>query len=93
MVIALRTPLMWLVLFDFTIYSLFGLLSVIDFLLLQFKMREPQMCNVVCRLTLDSKTANEFKEKIEDEYRVNMYVYVLQWTKTNFSNIVRDTLK
>lgn len=46
---------------------------------LQFKMREPQMCNVVCRLTLDAKIAKEFKEKIEDEYRVNMYVYVLQW--------------
>ncbi|KAK4491029.1 hypothetical protein RD792_001750 [Penstemon davidsonii] len=37
-----------------------------------FKMREPQMCNVVCRITLDSKIAKEFKEKIEDEYRVNM---------------------
>ncbi|KAI3454010.1 hypothetical protein Pfo_010673 [Paulownia fortunei] len=37
-----------------------------------FKMREPQMCNVVCRLTLDAKIAKEFKEKIEDEYRVNM---------------------
>ena len=39
---------------------------------LQFKMREPQMCNVVCRLTLDAKTAKTFKEKIDDEYRVNM---------------------
>lgn len=37
-----------------------------------FKMREPQMCNVVCRLTLDAKTAKAFKEKIDDEYRVNM---------------------
>ncbi|KAL2544682.1 Transmembrane 9 superfamily member 8 [Forsythia ovata] len=37
-----------------------------------FKMREPQMCNVVCQLTLDAKTAKEFKDKIEDEYRVNM---------------------
>ncbi|KAI9125511.1 hypothetical protein K1719_002929 [Acacia pycnantha] len=37
-----------------------------------FKMREPQMCNVVCRLTLNAKTAKEFKEKIDDEYRVNM---------------------
>ncbi|KAL9314387.1 hypothetical protein ACSQ67_019839 [Phaseolus vulgaris] len=37
-----------------------------------FKMREPQMCNVVCRLTLDEKSAKEFKEKIDDEYRVNM---------------------
>lgn len=30
------------------------------------------MCNVVCRLTLNAKTAKEFKEKIDDEYRVNM---------------------
>ncbi|CAO2815962.1 unnamed protein product [Amaranthus hypochondriacus] len=37
-----------------------------------FKMREPQMCNVVCRKTLDAKQAKEFKEKIDDEYRVNM---------------------
>ncbi|KAJ8634787.1 hypothetical protein MRB53_009054 [Persea americana] len=37
-----------------------------------FKMREPQMCNVVCRVTLDAKTAKDFKEKIEEEYRVNM---------------------
>ncbi|KAL0330865.1 UNVERIFIED_CONTAM: Transmembrane 9 superfamily member 8 [Sesamum angustifolium] len=37
-----------------------------------FRMREPQLCNVVCRLTLDAKTAKEFKDKIEDEYRVNM---------------------
>ncbi|KAL0372070.1 UNVERIFIED_CONTAM: Transmembrane 9 superfamily member 8 [Sesamum calycinum] len=37
-----------------------------------FRMREPQMCNVVCRLTFDAKTAKDFKEKIEDEYRVNM---------------------
>ena len=31
------------------------------------------MCNVVCRVTLDAKTAKDFKEKIEEEYRVNMY--------------------
>ncbi|KAK4274498.1 hypothetical protein QN277_017706 [Acacia crassicarpa] len=37
-----------------------------------FKMREPQMCNVVCKLKLDAKTAKDFKEKIDDEYRVNM---------------------
>ncbi|KAL8493043.1 hypothetical protein ACS0TY_024302 [Phlomoides rotata] len=37
-----------------------------------FKMREPQMCNVVCRITLDAKEAKEFKEKIDDAYRVNM---------------------
>ncbi|KAI5399517.1 Transmembrane 9 super member 8, variant 3, partial [Lathyrus oleraceus] len=37
-----------------------------------FKMREPQMCNIVCKLKLDAKTAKAFKEKIDDEYRVNM---------------------
>ncbi|KAK4481663.1 hypothetical protein RD792_012570 [Penstemon davidsonii] len=37
-----------------------------------FKMREPQMCNVVCRITLNAKDAKEFKEKIDDDYRVNM---------------------
>ncbi|XP_061365245.1 transmembrane 9 superfamily member 8-like isoform X2 [Gastrolobium bilobum] len=37
-----------------------------------FKMREPQMCNVVCNLKLNAKTAKQFKEKINDEYRVNM---------------------
>ncbi|KAI5676271.1 hypothetical protein M9H77_07221 [Catharanthus roseus] len=37
-----------------------------------FKMREPQMCNVLCRVVLNAKSAKEFQEKIEDEYRVNM---------------------
>ncbi|RWR82576.1 transmembrane 9 superfamily member 10-like protein [Cinnamomum micranthum f. kanehirae] len=37
-----------------------------------FKMREPQMCTIACRITLDAKQAKDFKEKIEDEYRVNM---------------------
>jgi len=31
------------------------------------------MCNIVCNVKLDAKTAKEFKEKISDEYRVNMY--------------------
>lgn len=38
----------------------------------EFHMREPQMCNVVGRIVLNAKTAKELKEKIEDEYRVNM---------------------
>ncbi|KAK4600591.1 hypothetical protein RGQ29_010299 [Quercus rubra] len=38
----------------------------------EFKMRRPQMCNIACRITLDAKSAKEFKEKIGDEYRVNM---------------------
>ena len=39
---------------------------------LQFEMRVPQMCKVLCRRVLNEKTAKDFKEKIEDEYRVNM---------------------
>ncbi|XP_073296609.1 transmembrane 9 superfamily member 9-like [Primulina huaijiensis] len=38
----------------------------------EFKMREPQICSVVCHSTLQAKDAKEFKEKIDDEYRVNM---------------------
>ncbi|CAO2207551.1 unnamed protein product [Urochloa humidicola] len=35
-------------------------------------MREPKMCQIVCRSQIDAKQAKELKEKIEDEYRVNM---------------------
>ncbi|KAE8731664.1 Transmembrane 9 superfamily member 9 [Hibiscus syriacus] len=35
----------------------------------EFKMREPQMCSVLRRITLDAKAAKHFKEKIDDEYR------------------------
>eukprot|EP00252_Welwitschia_mirabilis_P005190 TRINITY_DN1567_c0_g1_i4.p1 TRINITY_DN1567_c0_g1~~TRINITY_DN1567_c0_g1_i4.p1 ORF type:complete len:644 (+),score=82.99 TRINITY_DN1567_c0_g1_i4:273-2204(+) len=37
-----------------------------------FKMREDKLCNVACKITLDSESAKNFKEKIDDEYRVNM---------------------
>ncbi|KAM1862725.1 hypothetical protein ACFX14_003149 [Malus domestica] len=37
-----------------------------------FKMREAQMCNILCRLTPDAKIVKQFKEKIDDEYQVNM---------------------
>ncbi|XP_023000345.1 transmembrane 9 superfamily member 7 [Cucurbita maxima] len=37
-----------------------------------FKMREEQSCTVVCRVTLDADSAKNFKEKIDDKYRVNM---------------------
>lgn len=40
--------------------------------LFEFHMREPQMCHVWCHIVLNAKTAKELKEKIEDEYRVNM---------------------
>nr|GMD75314.1 transmembrane 9 superfamily member 9 [Ipomoea batatas] len=35
-------------------------------------MREQETCKVACRIVLDAKAAKEFKEKIDDEYRVNM---------------------
>ncbi|XP_072967211.1 transmembrane 9 superfamily member 9-like isoform X1 [Typha angustifolia] len=37
-----------------------------------FEMREPQMCQIVCKISLNDKEVKDFKEKIEDEYRVNM---------------------
>lgn len=30
------------------------------------------MCNILCHVTLDEKKAKEMKEKIDDDYRVNM---------------------
>jgi transmembrane 9 superfamily member 2/4 len=30
------------------------------------------MCQIVCKITLNDKEAKKLKEKIEDEYRVNM---------------------
>ncbi|KAH7674970.1 transmembrane 9 superfamily member 2/4 protein [Dioscorea alata] len=37
-----------------------------------FEMREPKMCQIVCKLTPNEKDAKDLKEKIEDEYHVNM---------------------
>lgn len=38
----------------------------------QFEMREHQQCSIVCKKVLSEKEVNELKEKIEDEYQVNM---------------------
>ncbi|KAG8057730.1 hypothetical protein GUJ93_ZPchr0002g23113 [Zizania palustris] len=35
-------------------------------------MRETKMCQIVCKIDVSDKEAKELKEKIEDEYRVNM---------------------
>ncbi|PKU65802.1 transmembrane 9 superfamily member 7 [Dendrobium catenatum] len=37
-----------------------------------FKMRMDETCKVACRVKLTQKAAKKFKEKIDDEYRVNM---------------------
>ncbi|WJZ94371.1 hypothetical protein VitviT2T_013240 [Vitis vinifera] len=37
-----------------------------------FQMREGQPCKVACRMHLNAEAAKNFKEKIDDEYRVNM---------------------
>nr|GFB62783.1 transmembrane 9 superfamily member 10 [Tanacetum cinerariifolium] len=44
----------------------------IEKLFLRVQMQVPRMCNVVCHIILTEKTTKEFKEKIDDEYRVNM---------------------
>ncbi|KAL8542049.1 hypothetical protein ACS0TY_003057 [Phlomoides rotata] len=37
-----------------------------------FNMREEKSCTVACKVPLDAQAAKDFKEKINDEYRVNM---------------------
>lgn len=37
-----------------------------------FHMRKEQSCTVACHKILDAESAKNFKEKIDDEYRVNM---------------------
>lgn len=37
-----------------------------------FQMRESKACNVVCKKRLNANEAKQIKEKIDDEYRVNM---------------------
>ncbi|XWS17406.1 hypothetical protein CRYUN_Cryun33cG0064600 [Craigia yunnanensis] len=37
-----------------------------------FDMRKEQPCKVACRVKLDAEAAKDFKEKIHDDYRVNM---------------------
>ncbi|XP_042483363.1 transmembrane 9 superfamily member 7-like [Macadamia integrifolia] len=37
-----------------------------------FHMRMEDSCKVACRVKLDTESAKNFKEKIDDEYRVNM---------------------
>lgn len=39
-------------------------------------MREPQMRQIVCKISVGEKEAKILKEKIEDEYRVNMQASV-----------------
>lgn len=38
----------------------------------EFKMRDPKMCKILCRAVPNAKETKDLKEKIADEYRVNM---------------------
>ncbi|KAL6603074.1 hypothetical protein ACP70R_043435 [Stipagrostis hirtigluma subsp. patula] len=40
--------------------------------LYEFEMMEPKLCQIVCKIVLSQEGANDLKEKINDEYRVNM---------------------
>ena len=55
------------------------------FRFMQFKMRRDESCKVVCRRHLSQEAAKNFKEKIDDEYRVNMYGFSLQLIPYSFS--------
>lgn len=77
-VIESRTLPLWFVSFLITswLFLLYVLLMrdlYVWLSVLQFKMRESQMCAAVCRVQLDKKSAKALKEKIADEYRVNMW--------------------
>jgi hypothetical protein len=39
---------------------------------MQFEMMEPRLCQIVCKVVLSQDDAKDLKEKIDDEYRVNM---------------------
>jgi transmembrane 9 superfamily protein 2/4 len=41
-------------------------------------MRRDESCKIVCRRKLSQEAAKNFKEKIDDEYRVNMYGFMLK---------------
>lgn len=45
---------------------------------LQFKMRNDETCKVACRIKINAESAKKFKEKIDDDYRVNMYRCLFQ---------------
>ena len=57
---------------------------------MQFKMRRDESCKVVCRRHLSQEAAKNFKEKIDDEYRVNMYGFSLQLIPYFFSMSVLE---
>ncbi|XP_051204160.1 transmembrane 9 superfamily member 10 [Lolium perenne] len=37
-----------------------------------FEMREPRMCQIVCKTSFTQEGAKDVKEKIDDDYRINM---------------------
>lgn len=41
-------------------------------IVLQFEMREDMPCKVACRVKLNAEATKNFREKIDDEYRVNL---------------------
>ena len=55
-------------------FDTLGTSLTVEHIFVQFEMREPQMCQIVCKISVGEKEAKLLKEKIEDEYRVNMYV-------------------
>jgi hypothetical protein len=39
---------------------------------MQFEMMDPRLCQIVCKVVLSQDDAKDLKEKIDDEYHVNM---------------------
>lgn len=82
LVIALKTPhpcLVWYFWRIRTFHNVFVPLTFHDVLVLQFKMREPELCHAVFWITLDANAAKEFK----DDWRwvsCQHVGYASQWT-------------
>lgn len=58
--------------YGFNLLYLYFCVSLIVGVYFQFQMLEEEPCKVACRKVLDAESAKNFKEKIDDEYRVNM---------------------
>jgi len=58
-----------------------------------FNMRNDETCKVGCRKKFTAESAKNFKEKIDDEYKANMYVSLLKCIYTFSVSLYLNILK
>ncbi|TVU08341.1 hypothetical protein EJB05_41743 [Eragrostis curvula] len=54
-----------------SLYEL-GAVLTLNLTAMQFEMMETKLCQIVCKVVLSQQEVNDLKEKIDDEYHVNM---------------------